>query len=878
MLKTLGLGNDRPEEGKTMTRPKQRSPNTYVVANSLPAKLFSNSSPRDSLYSSISEAKLSRYPLFLSVLWAMILPLVIASLLGCTGAGSGSAGVSQSSPPITTPLEITTVTLPVGTVKDSYTTTLGATGGIPPYSWSSSGGQLPTGMTLNSPTGIIAGTPIDAGASSFSATVQDSKSSSASAGFSLRISPAPAPSPQPISNRLEITTLALPVGTVQDNYATTLAATGGVPPYSWISTSGQLPTGLTLNSPTGTIAGIPIDVGAFSFTVKVEDSNASSAFSSTSAGFSLSISPAAVIASTQSWNPSVLGVAWASDFTSIAANQINVKTDPRLSVKAAGDGITDDTSAIRAAIQLASSTGGGVVYFPTSDYKIIVSSDSAKGNPLVVPSRVVLRGDNSTASRIFVNDLGAANESDGTWTWGGIDFQGSSLSGMTDLGVYAVNSSNSTFAVLWNRGSTKVSELFFNNLDVHLNNCRAFWFEATNNLLVQNSQFDSSNSLNGGNSSQYGPIYAVSNSNLSFLNNRITYHFGRLHMQNNTNLLMQGNTLIRDAQNQDMDNGTAVESGGVELSFGQNVQVLNNTIQTVNAPPAELGDGEAIMSQQSVTPDALDAGSSTAITSNTLTDTKALWGSVTVSSIAQYSEVVAILTGSATGEWRTIQVVNTGTKTVTLTQAWSPVPEVGSLYSIFAWTLTNATFQGNTLTDNPNGIVLYDGCYGCTVQSNTLMNSRGIILRTVDELLNPSIYPEGRRVHEVAIGDKILGNTVANTSGIRPAYIALDTEAFDPTNYNGMGMFNIQVGGNTITPYSASPSQAYNPQAIEISQEGFFPCFLFGPAAIKAPVTTVFQNINYWNNLQNASITYSSTFLPYATQACVTPSAPPTAP
>ena len=99
---------------------------------------------------------------------------------------------------------------------------------------------------------------------------------------------------------------------------------------------------------------------------------------------------------------------------SIASNQINVKTDSRLSVKAVGDGATDDTNAIRAAIQIATSTGGGTVYLPTSDYKIVVSSNSTKASPLVIPSRVVLRGDSSISSRIFVNDLSPSSETDGT--------------------------------------------------------------------------------------------------------------------------------------------------------------------------------------------------------------------------------------------------------------------------------------------------------------------------------------------------------------------------------------------------------------------------------------------------------------------------------
>jgi parallel beta-helix repeat protein len=575
---------------------------------------------------------------------------------------------------------------------------------------------------------------------------------------------------------------------------------------------------------------------------------------------------------TTSWNPAVLGVSWASDFTSIAANQIDVKMDPRLSVKARGDGATDDTAAIRAAIQLASSTGGGVVYFPTGDYGILAPSHSlasprSEGETrFVVPSRVVLRGSGPTTSRLYVRDLDAPSETDDIRTWGGIDFQGASLSGMTDLGVYAVNSSASPCALLWNRGSSPVHELFFNNLDVHLDNCRSFWFESTNNLLVQRSRFDSAES--NAPSAQVGPLFFTKDSNLRFSNNKVTYNFGRVHMNGNSDVLIQDNVITRDAKNRDMDDKTAIESGGVELSFGQTVQVLNNTIRTLNAPPSEIGDGEAILTQNSNTKNVLDAGTTTAVTSTTLTDTNALWGPDTASRLARYPTVIAILTGPGTGEWRTIDAVNTSTKTLTLNKPWNPVPEIGSSYSIFSWTLMNATIQGNTLIDNGYGIVLFDGGYDCTVQKNVLVNSRGIILRTVDELLDRSLYPEGRRIHNLAINDRIVNNTVSNTSGVRPAFIALDAEAFAPDSYRGMGLFDVQVGGNTINPYPANPSQTYSEQG-EITQDGFFPCFLFGPAPVKDPVTTVFRNITFWNNSQSIGVTYNSNFRPLATRACV---------
>jgi plastocyanin len=71
---------------------------------------------------------------------------------------------------------------------------------------------------------------------------------------------------------LKITTARLPAAKVGTAYSTKLAASGGVPPYSWKLTLGSLPAGLTL-SHSGSIAGTPTATGTSSFRVRVSDSN-----------------------------------------------------------------------------------------------------------------------------------------------------------------------------------------------------------------------------------------------------------------------------------------------------------------------------------------------------------------------------------------------------------------------------------------------------------------------------------------------------------------------------------------------------------------------------------------------------------------------------
>jgi hypothetical protein len=161
------------------------------------------------------------------------------------------------------PIVISPATLPQGMVGLAFTTTVTASGGLAPYTFSVSTGTLPAGLTLAAGTGIISGTPTASGPSTFTIKVADSETVPQIATQTYTVT---------ILSTLTITTSTLPAANIGVSYTATLAVTGGQSPYTFAITTGSLPAGLTLNSATGTISGTPNAAGTFTFTVTVTDS------------------------------------------------------------------------------------------------------------------------------------------------------------------------------------------------------------------------------------------------------------------------------------------------------------------------------------------------------------------------------------------------------------------------------------------------------------------------------------------------------------------------------------------------------------------------------------------------------------------------------
>jgi large repetitive protein len=154
---------------------------------------------------------------------------------------------------------------PVAVTGQSYSSPVQASLGRPPYTWAIGTGTLPAGVSLNPQSGIVSGTPSQAGTAEFTLRVTDAASATATRACSVIVNDA----------LLSITTATvLPEAIAGVGYSFEFRVAGGRAPYVWTIVDGALPAGLRMDA-NGAVSGTASATGPFTMTIRVTDSNQS---------------------------------------------------------------------------------------------------------------------------------------------------------------------------------------------------------------------------------------------------------------------------------------------------------------------------------------------------------------------------------------------------------------------------------------------------------------------------------------------------------------------------------------------------------------------------------------------------------------------------
>lgn len=158
-----------------------------------------------------------------------------------------------------TPITFSPASLPSGVLGVTYSQTITANGANNSFTYALTGqGFLPLGLTLDSSTGVISGTPLTAGGTfNFTVTATDTVSGcSASHDYGLTVDCTP----------ITLSPSSLPNGAVGVPYSQTISASGFDSSFFFIVTF-QRPPGLTIDESTGVLSGTPSVTGTYNFKV-----------------------------------------------------------------------------------------------------------------------------------------------------------------------------------------------------------------------------------------------------------------------------------------------------------------------------------------------------------------------------------------------------------------------------------------------------------------------------------------------------------------------------------------------------------------------------------------------------------------------------------
>lgn len=510
--------------------------------------------------------------------------------------------------------------------------------------------------------------------------------------------------------------------------------------------------------------------------------------------------PVSIVARAGGSDPFSLGVPWGADFGSLSANVYNVKTDTRLSTLAAGDGSADDTSSIQSAINLAASSGGGVVYLPSGTYRVATFGGTGGGVGLTMKSNVVLAGDGQGLTFIDFQAPSTVSDHTGIITYN----SGSSVSGLLNLTIQNSTQNTQTAKIYPMINAASASKFFMRNVTVdgrnwvrggiRLSSPSTAPHKLITNCTIKNMRIDGPSFFtkdygSASNTSQYIAIRnctfpninegsSLGGKNIIFENNTFTYDGDNYHYLVNT----LGQTMPAGGRNR------------INLS-GPDIVVLNNTFNHIGAPYVNNNDGENLLAEDpgnNGSPTVL--GTATSGDSTSLTDTTRAW---TANQFIGYQ--VALLDGTGKGQVRNVSG-NTA-NSLTVSPAWTVPPSSTSRYAVNRLNVPRLLIKGNTMQDKDSIASLFEGAYDIAIVENTALNSRSLFVRG----------ESGNTYANPVINALVADNTITAVDESAPSAVVVN--AAYPINTRFVtNIFNVELRRNTVSAKSTEAYQATNTQ------------------------------------------------------------------
>jgi hypothetical protein len=201
---------------------------------------------------------------------------------GPTGWGTPDGVTAFSNSGTTNTVTVTNPGNQTGTVGTAVSLQITATDSASGQTLTYSATGLPAGLSINSSTGLISGTPTTAGSSSVTVTAKDTTGATGSASFTWTIN-------STTGNTVTVTNPGNQTGTVGTAVSLQITATDSASGQTLTYSATGLPAGLSINSSTGLISGTPTTAASSSVTVTAEDTTGATG----SASFTWTISAAA---------------------------------------------------------------------------------------------------------------------------------------------------------------------------------------------------------------------------------------------------------------------------------------------------------------------------------------------------------------------------------------------------------------------------------------------------------------------------------------------------------------------------------------------------------------------------------------------------------